>query len=78
MTRVNPIINITETVHTIPSSILNVPPICSSTDTIFLSAIGWLKAAVRLKENESIINFIIGIIHIESTTNMPDKSYCIF
>lgn len=71
ITRVNPIISITDIVHIIPNNILKVPPICSNIDTIFLSAIGSLNAAVRLKAIESIVSFIIGIIHIASTTIIP-------
>ena len=78
ITRVSPIISITDIVHIIPSKILKVPPICSSTETIFLSAIGSLSAAVRLKATESIVNFIIGIIHIPSTTIIPTKPTAFF
>lgn len=78
ITRVSPIISITDIVHIIPSSILKVPPICSSTDTIFLSAIGSLKAAVRLKATDSMVSFIIGIMHIDSTTIIPTKPTAFF
>lgn len=70
--------SITDTVHSIPSSTLKVPPICSNTDTIFLSAIGSLNAAVRLKAKESTPNLIIGIIHIERTTKIPTNPTAFF
>lgn len=57
----------------IPSNTLNVSPICSNTDTIFLSAIGSAKAEARLNDIDITPSFIIGIIHIEATTNIPTK-----
>lgn len=78
MTSVSPIISITDTVHIIPSIILNVPPICSNTDTIFLSAIVSLKAAVKLNAIDRTVSFIIGIMHIASTTMIPTNPTAFF
>lgn len=78
MTRVSPIISITEIVQTIPRRTLKVSPICPRTETIFLSAIGSERAAARLKETDIIASFIIGIIHIASTTNIPTKPSAFF
>lgn len=78
ITSVRPIISITDIVHNIPSKILNVPPICSNTDTIFLSAIGSLNADVRWNAMDSTPSFITGIIHIASTTNIPTNPTAFF
>ena len=76
--RVSPIISITEIAETIPSNTLKVSPICSKIDTIFLSAIGSLRAEVRLNKSDMTASFIIGTIHIDITTNIPYESNCIF
>lgn len=78
MTKVSPIINITDIVQTIPRRTLKVSPICSKTETIFLSAIGSEIADARLKERDIIASFIIGIKHIESTTNIPTNPIAFF
>lgn len=67
-----------EIVQSIPSNTLKESPICSNTDTTFLSAIGSANADAKLKEIDIIASFIIGIKHIESTTNIPIKPTAFF
>lgn len=67
-----------EITHTIPSNTLKVPPICSNTETIFLSAIGSASAPARLKDMDIIISFIIGSTHIDKTTKIPTKPTAFF
>lgn len=67
----SPIINNTATKNIIPKSTLNVPPICSNKDTIFLSAIGSHIAPAKWYVIVSIDNFIIGSIHIPIIINIP-------
>lgn len=55
----------------IASNTLNVPPICSSIFTIFLSASGSAIAAEKLYSNVNTVSFIIGITHIPITTIIP-------
>ena len=55
----------------IARSTLNVPPICSSMFTIFLSANGSAIAAEKLYSDVNTVNFIIGIAHIPITTIIP-------
>ena len=64
--------------QTIPRRTLKVSPICPKTETIFLSAIGSERAAAKLKEIDIIASFIIGIIHIESTTKIPTNPIAFF
>ncbi len=68
----------TDIVQSIPSKILKESPICSNTETIFLSAIGSASADAKLKEIDIIASFIIGIKHIESTTKIPTKPTAFF
>lgn len=67
----SPITNKTATKNIIPKRTLNVPPICSNKDTIFLSANGSHIAEAKWYEIVSTDNFIIGIAHIPITTNIP-------
>lgn len=66
-----PIINNAAIENIIASSTLNVPPICSNTFTIFLSAKGSAIAAEKLYNNVNTVSLIIGIAHIPITTIIP-------
>lgn len=57
---------------------MKVPPICSRTDTIFLSAIVSLRAAVMLKAIDRTVSLIIGTMQIASTTIIPTKPTAFF
>lgn len=67
----SPTINRTETKNIIPSIILNVPPICSNKDTIFLSATGSQIAEAKWYIIVRIASFIIGVIQIPIITTIP-------
>ena len=56
-----PIINKAAMQNIIASITLKVPPICSSTFTIFLSANGCAIAAEKLYSNVNTVSFITGI-----------------
>ena len=66
-----PIINKTAIKNITPKSTLNVPPICSNKDTIFLSANGSLIAEAKWYVIVNIASFIIGIAHIAITIIIP-------
>lgn len=66
-----PIISNAAIENIIASKTLNVPPICSSMFTIFLSANGSAIAAEKLYNIVNTVNFIIGIAHIPTTTIIP-------
>lgn len=66
-----PIISRAAMQNIIASKTLNVPPICSSIFTIFLSANGSAIAAEKLYSKVNTVSFIIGITHIPITTIIP-------
>lgn len=66
-----PIINNAAIQNIMASNTLNVPPICSSILTTFLSANGSAIAAERLYRAINTVSLIIGIAHIPITTNIP-------
>lgn len=66
-----PIINSKLIQNIIASKTLKVPPICSNTFIIFLSANGSAIAADKLYNAVNTVSFIIGIIHIPITTIIP-------
>ena len=62
----------------IASNTLNVPPICSSIFTIFLSANGSAIAAEKLYNMVNTVSFTIGITHIPITTIIPTTPTAFF
>lgn len=66
-----PIINNAAMQNIIASKILNVPAICSSTFTIFLSANGSAIAAEKLYNVINTVSLMIGTMHIPATTIIP-------
>ena len=75
---VTPIINMVATETKIASKILKLPAICSSTFTIFSSAITSHTAVAKWYDIVSTASFIIGIMHMPITIITPNYSYCIF
>ena len=73
-----PIISSAAIENIIASSTLKVPPICSNTFTIFLSAKGSAIAAEKLYNKFNTISLIIGIAHIPITTIIPTNPTAFF